>query len=112
MTKLLKYDDIMPAIKQAEIFKSKELKWLDEIIDSIPPAQDQSERIEALEDCLHKIQNWCKAYPLTIFTEPDWKEVKEKLGDTLLTQVSGSNMRHVVTGIQAIIDECKLKEST
>jgi hypothetical protein len=62
------------------------------------------ERIGELEDCLNQIRSWCKAYPLGVFTEPNWKEVNEKLGSTLLTQVSGSNMRHVVTGIQNIIN--------
>lgn len=65
---------------------------------------EQSEKIEDLEQKLHEIRSWCQAYPLGVFTEPDWAEVKDKLGATLLTQVSGSNMRHVVEGIQKIID--------
>jgi hypothetical protein len=69
-----------------------------------PPADKDAERIEQLEDCLDKIRSWCKAYPTTIFTEPNWDEVQEKLGKNLLCQVSGSNMRHVTTGIQKIID--------
>lgn len=62
------------------------------------------DRIDELEQKLHEIQCWCQAYPIKTFHEPDWKEVKEKLGFTLLTQVSVSNMRHVVEGIQRIID--------
>jgi len=45
-----------------------------------------AERIEKLEDGLNEIRNWCKAYPIT-------------------AQISGSNMRHVLKGIQKIIDE-------
>lgn len=62
------------------------------------------DEIEALQDKLHQIQSWCQAYPLAVFPEPDWTAVKEKLGSRLLTEVSGSNMRHVVEGIQRIID--------
>lgn len=62
-------------------------------------------QVEQLEGKLDRIKAWCQAYPLNVFPEPDWKEVKEKLGSQLLTEVSGSNMRHVVMGIQRIIDQ-------
>lgn len=67
-------------------------------VDRLTVSNDQ------LEAAFSQITSWCKAYPIEVFTEPDWEEVKEKLGSTLLTRVSGSNMRHVVTGIQKIID--------
>ena len=69
-------------------------------------------RIEALEDKLHKINNWCKAYPRTVFIEPteeQWAAANKVLDATStcpsLTAISGSNMRHVVEGIQKIIGE-------
>jgi hypothetical protein len=54
-------------------------------------------------DKLQLVDDWCKAYPLDVFTEPDLKEVRRLLGDTLLTQLSAYNMRHVLKGIERII---------
>ena len=61
------------------------------------------------EDKLHAIENWCKAYPRTVFIEPTkegWKRAAEVLDDAddcpSLGAISGSNMRHVVEGIQAL----------
>ena len=65
--------------------------------------KELEQKLEGLEDALNQVNNWCKAYPIEVFTEPDWDEVKEKLGSTLLTQVSGSNMRHITNGITKII---------
>jgi hypothetical protein len=61
------------------------------------------------QDKLDRILSWCKAYPLSVFPEPDWKEVRAKLGDTLLTQVSAANMRHVVTKIDGILAPPEVK---
>lgn len=58
-------------------------------------------------EAMQQVKQWCDAYPLAVFTEPDWTEVKDKLGSTLLTRVSAANMRHVVTGISRIITECE-----
>lgn len=57
------------------------------------------------EDKLHEIRVWCRAYPLAVFPEPNWKEVERMLGSKMLTRVSASNMRHVVEGIQRIIGD-------
>ena len=70
---------------------------------------EASEKIYELEDKLQKIKNWCMAYPLDIFPEPeDWVEIrlvlKEHTGTTL-DAISASNMRHVLEGIQKIINE-------
>lgn len=75
----------------------------------------QIERLTAensdLDDALNEIKNWCRAYPRTVFIEPtknQWKRANEVLEATedcpSLTAISGSNMRHVVEGIQKIID--------
>jgi hypothetical protein len=69
------------------------------------------ETIDHQYDAMQRIKSWCEAYPVDIFTPPDWTEVKEKLGSELLTRVSASNMRHVVDGITEIITQCE-KDST
>ena len=60
----------------------------------------QNERIEILENALKELIAWSEAYPIGAFPEPDFDYVKQKLGDTLLSLVSASNMRHVITGIK------------
>jgi hypothetical protein len=61
---------------------------------------------------LARIESWCEAYPLDVFTEPDWNEIKRLLGDTLLSQVSAANMRHVVEGVRKIACAQAPKEGT
>ena len=72
-------------------------------------ASEAEKKIDALESALERIEAWCEAYPIAVFTEPDWTEVRKRLGDTLLTQVSASNMRHVVTQIKRIIESARME---
>ena len=67
---------------------------------------EATEEIERLQDTLDKIQSWCLAYPLDIFPEPDFSKCHRLLdaGGQRLDNVSASNMRHVLKGIQEIID--------
>jgi NTP pyrophosphatase (non-canonical NTP hydrolase) len=62
------------------------------------------ERNDELEEILARVKQWCEAYPIDLFIPPDWDEVKEKLGDKLLTRVSAANMRHITEGIVKVID--------
>ncbi len=66
---------------------------------------EQSVKFEELEDKLQKIDNWCKAYPLDMFPEPDLKRagVILKAHGMTLGAISASSMRHVLKGIQKII---------
>ena len=76
--------------------------------------QKQAE-IDSLEDLLYEIKQWCRAYPRTVFIEPtkeQWAEANKVLEANRpecasLTAISGSNMRHVVEGIQKIIDQAE-----
>jgi hypothetical protein len=69
---------------------------------------DQKLEIERLEEKLQRIEQWCKAYPRTVFIEPtkeQWRCAEQILDSDQecpsLTAISGSNMRHVVEGIKA-----------
>jgi len=66
----------------------------------------RDEEIESLQDKLNEIKHWCAAYPLDIFPEPDFKKARELLeaGGMTIDAISASNMRHITTGIQKIID--------
>ena len=64
------------------------------------------EEVNRLTDKLQKIKNWCEAYPLDIFPEPDLKRAAKilKENDMTLDAISASNMRHVLSGIKRIIE--------
>jgi hypothetical protein len=69
-----------------------------------------ADEIERLTDQLERINRWCRAYPRTVFIEPtkeQWAEANKLLeahrpACPSLTAMSGSIMRHVVEGIQAL----------
>ena len=67
----------------------------------------QQDRIEELEEALHKIAQWSDAYPLDIFPEPDLKKARALLeaGGITLDSVSAHCMRHVVEGVGKIAKE-------
>ena len=65
---------------------------------------------ERYEEALKRLEDWAKAYPVKIFHEPtkeEWHNIHFVLKDAgySLDAVSASNMRHVITGVQDILDE-------
>jgi hypothetical protein len=64
-------------------------------------------RIDVLEDKLQQITNWCDAYPVESFPEPDLEEVEYVLKSKgfSIGEVTASISRHVLGGIKRIIDE-------
>lgn len=66
------------------------------------PSAPRAEAVEALHEFDHALSTWAKAYPLSVFPEPDFDEVKRLLGGNLLTRVSAANMRHVVTKLDEL----------
>lgn len=61
---------------------------------------------ERMNDALQQIKTWSLAYPLSIFPEPDFAKAHEALtaAGMTLDAISASNMRHVITRVQAIAD--------
>lgn len=55
---------------------------------------------------LRRIADWCRAYPLAVFPEPDLVKARALLeaGGMTLDAISASNMRHVLKGVLEIID--------
>ena len=79
------------------------------IVDPIAETYAQEniqERLEKMEFAFTKIKNWCRAYPLEIFDEPDMKKARDVLSaaDIEISCIAVSNMRYVLKGIQEIID--------
>lgn len=54
-------------------------------------------------DALQKISDWCDAYPLDVFPEPDRESDRKLLGDAEYTCLNASSMRHVVRSIDGIV---------
>ena len=69
--------------------------------------QRQGKMLAEAQEKLYRIEQWCDAYPVDIFPEPDWKRVRALLeaGGMTLDSVSASNMRHVLKGIRKIIND-------
>jgi hypothetical protein len=62
------------------------------------------EKIERPQEALWQIDQWSRAYPLTVFPEPDLEKAHELLtaGGITLDAVAASAMRHVVEGVGKI----------
>jgi len=67
----------------------------------------QEEEAEKLREALWKIAQWARAYPVSMFSEPDLRRAAEllKAGGITLDAVSGTVARHVVEGIGKIANE-------
>ena len=65
----------------------------------------ERERWEHVEEVLFDIEQWCRAYPLKVFPEPDFTRAAEllKAGGMNLDAISASNMRHVLTRVEGMI---------
>jgi len=62
------------------------------------------EDAELLAEALQHIDQWSRAYPVTVFPEPDLKRAHELLtaGGMTLDAISADAMRHVVLGVGRI----------
>lgn len=66
--------------------------------------QALQDRIDALEEALHRIVQWADAYPATVFPEPDWSKARQLLeaGGLTLDRIAASNMRYAIKGVGEI----------
>ena len=64
------------------------------------------ELVEEITDELQKMLDWCNAYPIEVFPEPDFKKAAQVLKDAGMTidSISASNMRHVLKGLRGHIE--------
>jgi hypothetical protein len=61
---------------------------------------------EHYDDLFAQIKSWSEAYPISVFPEPDFKKAHEvlKANGMTLDAISASNMKHVITQVQAMVD--------
>ena len=77
--------------------------------DGCDELENEVERLEAdnarLREALERLDQWAKAYPLSAFPEPDFKQAREllKAGGMTIDAISASNMRHVINQTQEIV---------
>jgi hypothetical protein len=79
----------------------------DMLADAVPAALTEAQdTIARLEAALGGLRQWCDAYPVAVFPEPDLKRVAQVLKEAGLTldAVSASNFRHVLTRVREITD--------
>ena len=67
---------------------------------------DADDELEDLREKLRRIREWCDAYPLEVFPEPNLRRARMVLEDHGITldSISANAMRHVLKGIRKIID--------
>ena len=77
----------------------------------MPRTYDEAEdRIEELELALHRIREWCDAYPIDIFTPPTEGEVKASVDAMKATNCASSEQmhsswaRHILGGVKGYTD--------
>ena len=65
---------------------------------------EKDAEIERLRAALEQIEQWGRAYPLSVFPEPDLKRARELLeaGGMTLDAISADAMRHVVEDVGVI----------
>jgi hypothetical protein len=105
--------------ERSELIGKKPGNIVDNLVDAalieLAQLRAENERLdvdnERMEAGLQAISAWTKAYPLSIFPEPDFKKVRELLaaGGITLDCVSASNMRHVINGVSQLVSDA-LKE--
>ena len=68
-------------------------------------AEQQYAKAERYRADLQTIKQWCDAYPVDVFPEPDMELARQGLAEVGITldAVSASNMRHVLKGVGEII---------
>jgi len=96
------------AHENEQLSKAEHLdKWISRAHKAETTIKTQSDVLEKVRDTAHRISQWCDAYPLDIFPEPDFKLARKGLKSVGITMdaVSASNMRHVLKGITGYAKE-------
>lgn len=67
-------------------------------------------RIDDLEEALHRIRNWCDAYPVDVFIPPTKEQIKASVeamkapGCASSEAMHGSWARHILGGVRGYTD--------
>ena len=98
-------DEIIELAKQSGIHTDWEISAYKNELQHFAKLVAEKER-EYYDDLFHKIKDWCEAYPINVFPEPDFKKAHEvlKANGMTLDAISASNMKHVITQVQKMID--------
>jgi hypothetical protein len=73
---------------------------------AIYTAAVEAKERDRYDEVINKLRDWIDAYPLSVFPEPDFKKAARVLKDNGITldAISASNMRHVLAGVNKIIN--------
>lgn len=106
----------LPHEKCSDVKKPDPTEWFNkccELQNALGKEHQQVKELQAQltakDDVLRKIKDWCRAYPLEVFPKPDKEYFAKahailKQNELSLTRISADNMRHVLVGIQKIIE--------
>ena len=97
-------DEIIKMARQAGLMPTVLIPWSFEIhkFAKLVAAKER----EHYDDLFEQIKGWCEAYPISVFPEPDFGKAHEvlKANGMTLDAISASNMKHVITQVQKMID--------
>jgi uncharacterized protein (DUF779 family) len=101
-------DEIIEMARQAANQCGHTIKATPEIVETLEAFAKlvaEKER-EHYDDLFEQIKGWCEAYPISVFPEPDFGKAHEvlKANGMTLDAISASNMKHVITQVQKMID--------
>ena len=80
---------------------------LELLVSDLTARLESAESINRMEAALEAIDSWTKAYPLSVFPEPDLKLCRKLLedGGQSFDALNASTMRHVIKGVEKIARE-------
>ena len=58
-----------------------------------------ADRENRMEEALRHIRNWCEAYPIEAFPEPDLTVIRAQIGDGPMAALHAHWARHLLEGI-------------
>ena len=101
------YERVIEAL-QKRLVKDGNAVYLELYATPLDAKAIRAEALEEANDLLDKIEAWAKAYPVSVFPEPDFAKAHKVLTENGMTldAISASNMRHVLTQLQKMIDDC------
>jgi hypothetical protein len=68
-----------------------------------------SSMVNDRDERLRRIRDWCDAYPVEVFPEPDLAAAKASLGDDLYSAVHAAWARRLLKAIRALTEPAEPK---
>lgn len=84
---------------------AREINNMTAVLRTLSQVRIESLSVKEPDDKLREIETWAKAYPLTVFPEPDLQKAREVLqaAGMTLDAISASTMRYALSRVMEIM---------